>query len=118
MLALLMSMAASMASAQAVVNGIYYIFSGTTAEVESGGINYTGDIIIPPTVEYNGTTYNVTDIGDEAFLNCTGLISVTIPEGVTYIGESAFKGCRSLTSITIPNSVTEIEEYALIAAPA
>jgi hypothetical protein len=50
----------------------------------------------------------VTEIGERAFTNCTGLTSVTIPNSVTKIGLGAFWGCTGLTSVTIPNSVTEI----------
>lgn len=49
----------------------------------------------------------LTSIGDYAFLNCTGLTSITIPESVTRIGSDAFQ-CNGLTSITIPESVTSI----------
>ncbi len=48
----------------------------------------------------------VTSIGYEAFWCCSGLTSVTIPDGVTSIGSSAFYGCRGLTSVAIPDSVT------------
>ena len=51
---------------------------------------------------------SVTSIGDDAFRNCTGLSSITIPDSVTSIGNSAFSGCTGLTSITIPGSVTSI----------
>ena len=44
--------------------------------------------------------------------DCTGLTSITIPEGVTSIGEETFSGCSSLTSITIPESVTSIDWHA------
>ena len=54
------------------------------------------DVVIP-----GGTT----EIGDEAFYNCSFLKSVTIPEGVTWIGYDVFFNCRSLTSIVIPESV-------------
>ena len=54
----------------------------------------------------------VTSIGVEAFGNCSGFTSITIPEGVTSIGNSAFYNCSKLTSITIPSSVTSIGEYA------
>jgi hypothetical protein len=54
----------------------------------------------------------VTSIGSFSFLNCTGLTSVTIPNGVTRIGEAAFRGCSGLTSVTIPNGVTSIGEAA------
>ena len=39
----------------------------------------------------------VKSIGEEAFLNCTGLTSVTISAGVTSIGAKAFSNCNSLT---------------------
>ena len=51
---------------------------------------------------------SVTEIGDSAFENCTGLKSITIPSSVTEIGEVAFSRCTGLKSVTIPNSVTKI----------
>lgn len=42
------------------------------------------------------------------FSECTGLTSITIPDGVTSIGNRIFYGCISLISIIIPNSVTSI----------
>ncbi len=72
----------------------------------------TGDLTIPSTVTYNGTTYSVTSIGEWAFRNCSGLTSVIIPNSVTSIGRAAFGGCTGLTSFTIPNSVTSIDIYA------
>ena len=53
-----------------------------------------------------------TSIGADAFNNCTGLTSVTIPDSVTSIGNYAFGGCSSLTSIDIPSGVTSIGEGA------
>ena len=54
----------------------------------------------------------VTSIGNYAFAVCTGLTSVTIPDGVTSIESGAFYGCSGLTSVTIPDSVTSIGNYA------
>ena len=48
-------------------------------------------------------------IANNAFSNCTGLTSITIPDSVTSIGGYAFSGCTGLTSITIPDSVTSID---------
>ena len=50
----------------------------------------------------------VTSIGNEAFNRCGSLTSFVIPNGVTSIGNSAFAGCRSLSNIAIPDSVTSI----------
>ena len=124
----------------------YEIISGTTnvGVVRPGsGTTYnnyiSGNVVIPDTVSYNDTTYNVTElkvvgyygtfdnctgltsviipnsvttIGDYAFYVCTGLTSVVIPNSVTTIGKYAFKSCTGLTSVTIPNSVTTIGDWA------
>ena len=55
---------------------------------------------------------SVTSIGDSAFEYCSSLISVYIPESVTKIGKDAFRSCRSLTSVYIPEGVTSIGEQA------
>ncbi len=95
----------------ALVNGIYYNLSGNEATVTYKDTNfgsYSGGIVIPTSVNYNGTTYSVTSIGNYAFYGCSGLTSITIPNSVTSIGYFAFQDCSGLTSITIPNSVTSI----------
>ena len=79
-------------------------YSGTAA----ANNHVSGDVVIPSSVEHNNVTYSVTSIGSRAFNGCSGLTSVTIPNGVTYIEESAFAGCRSLTSVTIGNGVNSI----------
>ena len=50
----------------------------------------------------------VASIGDDAFCECTDLISIIIHDRVTSIGNYAFSSCSSLKSIDIPNSVTSI----------
>ena len=94
----------------------YEILTGSTNEVavtnysrSYGNNNHvSGGVVIPSSVEYNGTTYSVTSIGRDAFMNCPDLISISIPNTVTSIGGYAFHDCTGLTSITIPNSVTSI----------
>ncbi len=55
---------------------------------------------------------DITSIGDMAFDNCRGLVSVTIPDGVTSIGDFAFEWCTSLTSINFPTGLKKIGKYA------
>lgn len=100
---------------------LYYNISGSNVTVTNPSLyngNYqgytmpTGDLIIPSSVTYSGTTYSVTSIGETAFRGCSGLTSVTIPNSVTSIGNEAFLGCSGLTSVTIPESVTYIGQSA------
>jgi hypothetical protein len=51
-------------------------------------------------------------IGNRAFISCTGLTSIVIPDSVTSIGNDAFRGCTGLTNIVIPDSVTSIGAWA------
>ena len=97
------------------VDGIYYNINGNEATVTYYGSSpydashsYSGSVVIPATVTYSGTTYPVTAIGNSAFSDCSGLISIDIPNSVTSIGGGAFYNCSGLTSIAIPNSVTSI----------
>ena len=83
-------------------------------EVDDGKVTITdytgagGDVVVPDTIDGRP----VTCIGDNAFCYCTGLTSITLPEGCTTIGYYAFSGCTSLTSITLPNSITTIGDRA------
>ena len=99
-----------------VVNNIYYNkLTSNTVEVTFKGSyyngyngEYSGNVIIPSKVTYNGTTYSVTQIANSAFRVCSSLTSVTLPEGLKKIGQNAFRSCSSLKSLTIPNSITYV----------
>ncbi len=125
-LALLISMLGTNAYAHdiEVANGgvtIYYKFINNNTELavsfrgsgaSSYSNEYTGNVVIPATVTYNGTTYSVTSIVDGAFYNCSSLTNVTIPNSVTSIGGAAFRGCSDLSNATLGNSVTSIGQMA------
>ncbi|MTK52459.1 leucine-rich repeat protein [Paludibacter sp.] len=96
-------------------NGLYYkITSATTASVTYfNGNDYSGDIAVPATTSYHGTTYNVTAIGDSAFINCSGLTSVSLTDSVTSIGRYAFYKCIGLSRLTLPDAITTMGSFAL-----
>lgn len=59
----------------------------------------------------NGTCiipFGTKAIEKEAFINCTELTHVIIPETVTEIGQNAFYGCTNLEEIRLPKSVKKI----------
>ena len=98
------------------VNGIYYNITGGGTKVfvtyqsyTNGSYisDYSGNVIIPSSVTYNGTTYVVAEIGWDAFRDCTGLTSITIPNTITNIGEDAFRGCSGLIGVYI----TDFEQW-------
>ena len=104
------------------IDGIYYELRTTssTAYVTYEGrdekglyVNsYTGDIVIPSTIEEKGVLYKVTDIGKGAFANTKTLKTVKLPGDLKSIEPEAFGNCEGLTSISIPMSVTSIGDLA------
>ena len=103
----------------AEVDGIFYNLNAAnkTATVTFKGYfsatynnEYSGDVVIPETVTYNGITYSVTSLADGCFQYCSSLTAITIPNSVTSVGSYCFTDCSSLTAITIPNSVTSLGE--------
>ena len=93
------------------VDGIYYNINGNEAAVTFRGRycnsfynEYSGSVVIPATVTYNGTTYPVTSIDTLAFYFCSELTSIEIPNSITEIGQEAFGNCPGLTSIVVESS--------------
>ena len=80
-----------------------FINNDTELEVTKG--SYTGNIVIPAEVIFNGGKYSVTKIGDGAFSSCSSMTAVTIPSSVNAIGYDAFQGCDGLTSVYITDIV-------------
>lgn len=94
------------------VDGIYYntydpYSKAAYVTYESDGC-YSGDVVIPEKVTYNGKEYTIDKIGQYAFRNCGELTSVSIPETVTSFVEYAFYGCSKLKTINLPSGLTEL----------
>ena len=85
-----------------VTDGITGILGGSTTNARAfDGYTNLRTVTIADTV---------TNIGDAAFYNCTGLISVFISttSQLVNIGVQAFRDCTALTSFFIPNSLHRI----------
>jgi hypothetical protein len=124
-------------------DGLYYLldYSDNTAAVFEP-VNYgryTGDIVVPDTVEMDGIKFVVTTIndgafsrarltslklpktlkkiGDWAFQQTSGLKTFNIPEAVTTLNQGAIEDCPDLTRIHIPASVEVMEDHAIGGCP-
>lgn len=85
-----------------------FVFS--TVDGRHALVGYVGsdkDVVLPE--NYKGENYL---IGDNAFLGCKNVLSVTIPNSVTKIEYGAFKDCSGLTRIAIADNVTHISNDA------
>ena len=109
----------SSTAATVTIDGITWTYTVSNGAASLGGgsssstavpTSTTGTLTIPSKLSVRG--YPVTSIGSDAFRNCRGLTSVTIPDSVRSIGSSAFRNCSGLTSVTIPDSVESIGSYA------
>ncbi|MGN1359245.1 MAG: leucine-rich repeat protein [Kiritimatiellia bacterium] len=101
----------------ATVSGVTYtcIHSILSGEAQIGNGNdpaisqdVAGSLQIPNRLG----SFAVTRISEGAFIECTNLTSVTIPNGVRSIGTCAFAGCRELMTVVLPNSLERLDESA------
>lgn len=93
------------------------------------------ELEIPDAIDYNGSSYKVVGIGDNAcylnnyltkvvigknvtqiasgaFYSCVNIASIEFPAGLDFIGTQAFYGCKALTELNLPSSVTAIGSFA------
>lgn len=116
--ALCMLLLASPATVHAydfTINGISYdvlSYDELRCEVADVFTKADGAIKIPDTVEFDGRTFRVTSIGNQAFKDCSSLKSIQLPDGITYIGDQAFYNCGLLMSVSLPKGIWQIGDQA------
>lgn len=90
------------------VNGFYYTRqSDNTVNISYKGTNYSssmvysGDVVVPDQVEFDGVTYTVVGVDDGTFNYCTNLTSVVLPKTVTTLGGYIFENDLKLKSVVL-----------------
>ena len=78
-----------------------------------------GNLVIPEIVEYEGVTYTVIVIDDNAFGECNGITSVVLPNTIKKIRSESFWYCTGISSeVIIPDQCTFIGGYAFMGCSA
>ncbi len=105
LLTLMLRVTASSIAEEVEIGGLWYDLVPETKEAiviqYKNNNRYTGSIAIPESVENEGIPYNVTSIGEYAFLSCVSLSSISIPKGINKIEKYAFLYCTGLTTINV-----------------
>jgi|GEM_PF-1790991 len=84
----------------------YHLTEGSVAITRYKGSER--DVVIPRMIEGKA----VTAIAAAAFLDCSHIKSLIIPDTVYYIGPYAFKGCRELSAVTLPDHLNYLGDSA------
>lgn len=91
---------------------IFYQTIGSSGEVyvisSSTYSDFTGTVTIPSSVYYDGTTYYVTRIANNAFQDCSGVTEFNLPYSIEQMNQNSFAGCTGLTFIDLPTSLKKI----------
>ena len=90
--------------------------NGSLSYVEAAAVTSLGEVFADNAdiTSFDELQYftGLTGIDDNAFMGCSNLASVTLPENISSIGAYAFYGCKALTTFTIPQGVSEVGAYA------
>lgn len=70
--------------------------------------NLWENIVVASSIEYEGETYIVTKVSNNAFYKSTEVHTIELPETITEIGNYAFGYCTNLERVNIPEGVKSI----------
>lgn len=92
----------------------YLVLDGGSVKYRRAASKTAKSIKVPATIYYNGKTYRVVQIADNAFKRNKKLTSITLGSNVRTIGKNAFSGCRNLKKITLNgNALKTVKKNAL-----
>lgn len=79
---------------------------------------YSGNVVIPNNLEYDGFTYGIYSLEENCFVDCNDLESVTIA-AFGYIPDSAFRNCPKLKKIDLSGCYNDctLGSYAIAECP-
>ena len=98
-----------------VSGGVELTYPSNTNIITNGWFGYTlptGAVVVPEWVSDGTSSYHVVSVHNGALYECTGITSLTLPDGVVSIGLSAFNGCTQLAQLSLPASLTTISGAA------
>lgn len=87
------------------IDGVSYFIVGSEAYVQKKKGGYSGDIVVPATINYQGKSYPVTEVLSYAFSG-DNLKSVVLPEGITKIADDVFFAAHDLETVQMPSTIT------------
>ena len=67
-------------------------------------------LVIPETIDIDGKTYTVTEVGSFGFSDSESLVDVQLPSTLKLLGQQCFDECYHLKSVDIPNGC-KLESY-------
>jgi hypothetical protein len=108
------------------IGDVAFLASIASVTVDANNLNYsslagtlydknkTRLIYCPPSTEGSfAIPSTVIAIAVDAFYNCSGITSITLPVGLTTLEDWAFENCTGLTTISLPASLSSIGSDAL-----
>ena len=96
------------------VDGVTYVTTSSSTVSATGGVPTLTSLVIPETVTFEGKSYTVTKIGDNAFIDCP-LTEVTLPSTLLSFGMEPFNGSNGLIitshAVQAPTGIYGIASY-------
>lgn len=116
-LALTLSISGAAADKYTADNGLKFEIDPATKTAVFNGIDSNvaeslTTLAIPDEVSYNGTSYPVTSVAENACMQNSALTTVTFGKNLKTIGMGAFYGCPNITTLNLNQGLEEICEKA------